>query len=113
MRKYPIAAESYKESFHGKVVKYGNEKAANCLDCHASAVNYYMSVHELLPSRNPKSPVSAENRVKTCKKCHVMADKTMQHRPASHQKKAVRSHYADLIYPCGDGYWRCWWGWPI
>jgi hypothetical protein len=100
-RKFPFAAESYNESFHGKVTKYGNTDAANCLDCHASAANYYMSVHELLPSRDPRSPVNAENRVQTCKRCHVMADKNyaaIDPHPTSRKEDNPFKHYADLIY---------------
>lgn len=100
-RKFPIAADSYSESFHGKVVKYGNTNAANCLDCHATAVNYYLSVHELLPSRDPRSPVSAENRVQTCKQCHVRADKNyaeLDPHPSSKREDNAFKHYADMIY---------------
>ncbi len=50
-RKYPIAVESYNESFHGKVTRYGFHKAANCLDCHADAENYF------LPQRTQHPPV--------------------------------------------------------
>lgn len=100
-RKFPIAAESYNESFHGKVTKYGNTDAANCLNCHASAVNYYLSVHELLPSRDPRSPVSAENRVQTCKQCHVRADKNyaaLDPHPSSKKEDNLFKHYADMVY---------------
>ncbi len=100
-RKFLIAAESYKESFHGKMAKYGSAKVANCLDCHASAVNYYLSVHELLPSRDPRSAVSAENRVQTCKQCHIRADKNyaeLDPHPSSKREDNVFKHYADMIY---------------
>ena len=100
-RKFLIAAESYNESFHGKVTKYGNTEAANCLDCHAKQANYYMSVHEILPSRDPKSPVNAENRVQTCKRCHVNADKNyaaIDPHPSSEKGQNPFKHYADLIY---------------
>jgi len=73
-RKYPYAVESYKRSFHGKVNHYGFNKAANCLDCHADNKNYFQSVHEIRPSRDPLSPVSMERRVETCKRCHTYAD---------------------------------------
>lgn len=100
-KKFPIAAVSYDESFHGKVTKYGNMQAANCLDCHANTANYYMSVHELLPSRDPKSPVSSENRVETCKRCHTRADKNyaqLDPHPSSLKKQNAFKHYAELIY---------------
>jgi hypothetical protein len=72
--KFPIAGTSYKESFHGKVIRYGLVGAATCLDCHADSNEYYKGVHKILPSRNPESPVHESNRVKTCKRCHKNAD---------------------------------------
>lgn len=100
-RKFPIAAESYSASFHGKMTKYGNTDAANCLDCHASAANYYLSVHEIRPSRDPASPLSAENRVGTCKRCHPAADKnyaTIDPHPSSEKEYNLFNYYAELIY---------------
>lgn len=100
-RKFLIAGESYDESFHGKVVKYGNTKAANCLDCHANTVNYYLSVHQLIPSRDPLSPVSPQNRVQTCKQCHLMADQNyaaLDPHPSSKKEDNLFKHYADMIY---------------
>lgn len=100
-RKFPIAVSSYEESFHGKVTKYGNNDAANCLNCHADAVNYYLSVHELLPSRDPKSPVSTQKRVETCKQCHVRADANyaaLDPHPSSKKEDNAFKHYAEMIY---------------
>lgn len=75
-RKFPFAAESYKESFHWKVTKYGFNEAANCLDCHAKKENYYLNVHDIRSSRDPKSTIHENNRVETCKRCHVYADRS-------------------------------------
>jgi hypothetical protein len=72
--KFSIAATSYQKSFHGKVTRFGMAGAATCLDCHADNSQYYEGVHKILPSRNPESPVSQENRVKTCQRCHTKAD---------------------------------------
>ena len=36
--------------------------------------DYYKSVHEIRPSRDPESPVHKDNRVETCKNCHTLAD---------------------------------------
>jgi cytochrome b subunit of formate dehydrogenase len=55
-------AESYFETFHGKVSKLGYSAAAQCYDCHGS--------HDILPPNNPKSHLSRQNIVKTCGKCH-------------------------------------------
>ena len=73
-RKFSIAAESYKKSFHGKVTRYGFQNAPNCLDCHAEQDNYYLSVHFIRPSRDPASPVSAGRKTETCKRCHTYAN---------------------------------------
>ena len=99
--KYTIAAESYQNSFHGKVAKYGNKQVANCLNCHASPDNYYMSVHELLPSRDPASPVNENNRVKTCRQCHKTADASyaMIDPHPTHDKELNKfNYYAEIIY---------------
>ena len=68
--KFTFAGEAYNESFHAKVLKYGLDEAANCLSCHADSDNFYMSVHDIRNSEDPKSPVHPDNRVETCKKCH-------------------------------------------
>lgn len=100
-RKFPFAAVSYADSFHGKITKYGGSNVANCLSCHAAAVNYYLNVHDLRPSRDPKSPVSSENRVKTCQQCHERADQNyaaLDPHPTEHKEDNPFKHYADLIY---------------
>lgn len=99
--KYVIAAESYKKSFHGKVAQYGDKNVANCLDCHASAENYYMSVHELLPSRDPKSPINKNNRVKTCQKCHETADQSyamIDPHPTFRKDLNQFNYYSETVY---------------
>ncbi len=100
-RKFPIAVESYEESFHGKLTRYGFKHTANCLDCHAEKDNYYRSVHEIRPSRDPKSPVSRERKVDTCKRCHVYADESyakLDPHPTSHPGDNPFRHYAELVY---------------
>ena len=99
--KFTIATESYDKSFHGKVTKYGNTDAANCLDCHATAANYFMSVHDIRPSRDPKSSVSAKNRVETCKRCHTAADQNfaaLDPHPSMEKEHSLFNYYAELIY---------------
>lgn len=100
-RKYPFAVESYMESFHGKVTRYGFAKAANCLDCHAEADNYYLNVHNLRPSRDPESPVSAENKVATCQRCHKYADENyaaLDPHPTSYREDNPFRFWAENIY---------------
>ena len=54
--------DSYRSSFHGTMDRYGSLQVANCASCHGA--------HEILPSSNPESTVSAKNLPKTCGKCH-------------------------------------------
>ena len=102
-RKYPYAAESYEESFHGKVTKYGFSGAASCLDCHAVNDNYYMNVHDIKPSRDPDSPVHSNNVVKTCQRCHTYADENYAQLdphpiPTSESEGNSFRYYANVIY---------------
>ncbi len=55
-------AESYFDTYHGKVSKLGSLNAAKCDDCHGA--------HDVLPIANPESHLSRENIVETCGKCH-------------------------------------------
>ncbi len=55
-------AETYFETFHGKVSKLGSAKTAKCHDCHGA--------HKILPPSDPESTLSFANIVKTCKTCH-------------------------------------------
>ena len=100
-RKYAYAVESYKASFHGKVTHYGFRKAANCLDCHVDQDNYYLSVHFIRPSRDPQSPVSSERKVKTCKRCHTLANESyaaLDPHPSNDQLESPFRYYAEVTY---------------
>jgi cytochrome b subunit of formate dehydrogenase len=64
---FPIATQTYYESYHGKIEELGYPKlVAGCSDCHGS--------HNVLPANNPNSSISKENLVKTCGKCHPNSD---------------------------------------
>jgi formate dehydrogenase gamma subunit len=56
---------SYKDSYHGLASKLGSKVVANCASCHG--------VHNILPSSDPRSMISAENLQQTCGQCHVGA----------------------------------------
>jgi len=60
-------AETYFDTYHGKVSQLGYTKTAKCYDCHGS--------HDILSVNDPKSRLSRENVVETCKKCHPSANR--------------------------------------
>jgi len=100
-KKFPIAAESYKESFHGKLTRLGFGKTASCLDCHARQKDYFRSVHEIRPSRDPESPTHISNKVETCQRCHTFADENyaaLDPHPSSKQEDNLFKYYAEMIY---------------
>lgn len=99
--KFVIAVKSYNDSFHGKVNRYGFSKAANCLDCHADYNNYYLSVHEIRPSRDPLSPIFKDNRHKVCQRCHTYANEnysTIDPHPTKDKDTNPFIFYAEQIY---------------
>ncbi len=55
-------AETFFETFHGKVSQLGSAGAAKCYDCHGT--------HDILPSSNPASTLGRDNVVETCGQCH-------------------------------------------
>lgn len=56
---------SYKDSYHGLASRFGSKVVANCSSCHG--------VHNILPSSNSNSMISAQNLPQTCGQCHVGA----------------------------------------
>jgi len=60
-------AQTYMQTFHGKAYQLGYLKTAKCSDCHGA--------HKIYSADNPKSSVSPQNIVETCKKCHPDANK--------------------------------------
>ncbi len=60
-------AETYLETYHGKVYQLGYLQAARCSDCHGA--------HNILNRHNPKSSIAPQNIVATCQKCHADANK--------------------------------------
>jgi cytochrome b subunit of formate dehydrogenase len=55
-------AETFFDTFHGKVSRLGGEAAAKCYDCHGT--------HDILPPTEPTSHLSRDNVVETCGQCH-------------------------------------------
>jgi hypothetical protein len=60
-------AETYFDTYHGKVSQLGYTKTAKCYDCHGA--------HDILPPSNPVSHLSRQNVLATCQKCHLSANK--------------------------------------
>jgi predicted CXXCH cytochrome family protein len=58
-------AETFFETYHGKVTQLGSEGAAKCYDCHGT--------HNILPTTNPDSTLSTRHVVETCATCHPRA----------------------------------------
>ena len=70
MRKFKVSlnpAKTYKESFHGIALEFGELRAANCSSCHG--------VHNIYAPSDPRSTVNKANIPKTCGKCHPGANK--------------------------------------
>lgn len=67
-REFGVAGErvsSYRDSYHGLASRLGSKVVANCASCHG--------VHNILPSSDPKSMISAANLPQTCGQCHIGA----------------------------------------
>lgn len=63
--KYGLKAdrvETFKESFHGVAIEFGETRVANCASCHG--------VHDIYPQSDPNSLIHTDNIVKTCGNCH-------------------------------------------
>jgi predicted CXXCH cytochrome family protein len=59
-------SETYLDTYHGKAYQLGYLKSAKCSDCHGA--------HNIYKSSNPKSMISSQNIVETCKQCHPDAN---------------------------------------
>lgn len=55
--------DTYKDTFHWELIKYGVENAPDCISCHVPA-GY--SSHDIRPKSDPLSPINIANRIKTC-----------------------------------------------
>ena len=58
-------AQTYFDTYHGKVSRLGYAKTAKCYDCHGA--------HDVLPVTDPRSHLSRANVAETCQKCHAGA----------------------------------------
>lgn len=58
----PIAATTYEDSYHGKVVGLGSVLGAGCSDCHRA--------HGVFRDDDPRSSIHPDNLTETCGDCH-------------------------------------------
>jgi len=65
--------KSYMETYHGKALVFGDERAADCTDCH---VLPGQSIHEIRSMHDPESASHEDNIYKTCSDidCHPSAE---------------------------------------
>jgi predicted CXXCH cytochrome family protein len=56
-------AETFFDTFHGKVSRLGDAAAAKCYDCHGT--------HNILPTSDAASTLARRNVVETCSQCHT------------------------------------------
>ena len=58
---------TYHYSYHGEITNLGFTRVAKCADCHGA--------HEVLPRSDPRSRISEQNLLGTCRQCHHKANK--------------------------------------
>ncbi|MGC4069115.1 MAG: hypothetical protein QM784_31610 [Polyangiaceae bacterium] len=79
----------YLDTYHGRAHALGDSTVAACFDCHQA--------HDVIDTDDPRSSLSEQNRVATCRKCHAEANRNfaafMPH--ADHQD---REKYPALYY---------------
>lgn len=79
---------TFRDTFHGKVSTLGFVRAATCADCHGA--------HDILPKSDPKSTVSDQRRLYTCRTCHASA--TAMFSAYDPHADASSRHHDPLLY---------------
>ena len=83
--------DTYRRSYHGQVTQLGSARAARCSDCHGA--------HDVRRIEDPLSPLRADRRAETCRKCHPQAN-------ASFAKFESHADHRDAKrYPLLHGIW--------
>jgi cytochrome b subunit of formate dehydrogenase len=80
---------SFDQSFHGLALRGGSQRVANCASCHG--------IHQILPSRDPRSMVHADNLPETCGSCHPGAGRRFSLGPVHILEGDQQLPIADLI----------------
>jgi hypothetical protein len=83
------ALSTYRDTFHGQVTNLGFTPVAQCADCHRS--------HGVFRVSDPRSTVSAENRLQTCQTCHPSATPNFA-RYEPHANKEDPDRFPALYY---------------
>lgn len=90
------AVKTYNQSIHGKLVRLGSQKAANCISCHTSS-----ALHDIFKKDNPKGSIYKDNLAKTCSQCHKKTNswfiKIAVHPSTQHDENPV-VHGASIFF---------------
>jgi cytochrome b subunit of formate dehydrogenase len=95
---------TFADSYHGLAAREGSQTVANCASCHG--------VHNIFPTRDPRSTVNPANLAHTCGACHPGAGKTFAIGPVHVQPEsraespAVRiiRHFYLVMIPLAIGF---------
>ena len=84
--------ESYRDNFHGRVTELGFTRMAKCADCHGA--------HDIAGMKDPRSRVTGENLIATCRSCHPDANASFvkydPHANPSDPKRSAPVYYTAL-----------------
>jgi hypothetical protein len=83
----PLVMERYLESFHGRKLRVGDNRAPSCANCHGS--------HDIKSAKDPSSPVVGQNKIKTCAKCHPGATEKFA-AAITHKPLHPIAHYSEI-----------------
>jgi len=82
-------ASAFHDTYHGLALRAGQLTAANCASCHG--------VHDIRPSRDPRSHVHQENLAATCGKCHPGAGASIQLGPVHGDRESTGARAAAWV----------------
>ena len=82
--------KDYSISIHGKLNAANDKNAPTCKECHGT--------HQVLPKKNPDSPIFATNIPKLCARCHREGEKAAV---LIKDGEAVVAHYTESIHGKG------------
>ena len=91
------AVETYKDTIHYRILQFGGNDTAECINCHAT-----QSIHDIRPPSDPQSSIHPDNRFKTCQAvdCHPEASpiiSSVDSHLSKHKEKGPEIHIAELI----------------